>query len=87
MVSDDPCGTGSGSFKLKPAAKNWGNRVAWEMGMAMSRVFGRRQKSFGSESVLLGAAKRHPRTLSGPGQGRERPVRNFMKQFEVQSWG
>jgi len=46
--SDKPGGVGGASFKGKPAAKNWGNRVAWEMGMAMTRVFGRRQKSLAS---------------------------------------
>jgi hypothetical protein len=58
------------------------------MGMAMPRVFGRRQKTFAAESVLLGAAKRH-RALSEnpPSQGREIPVRNFMDQFEAQASG
>jgi hypothetical protein len=90
-LSGHPCGIGSGSFKLGPAAKSWGNRVAWEM--AMPRVFGRRPKLFASEgllSVLRLVAERHARralSANPPNEGRESPVRNFMVQCELQALG
>jgi len=85
--SERACRTDGDCLKVKPAAKNWGDRVAWEMGMAMTPVFGRRQKSLAPHregAIRRRATTRCPRPFN---LGRESPFLNSMIECAADSNG